>query len=77
MGESGSGKTTALRIALGLERASSGRVLVEGADLTAAREKQWRPLRRRIQLVHQNPFAALDPRFTVLESVIEPLVPSE
>ncbi|QHC55244.1 peptide/nickel transport system ATP-binding protein [Rathayibacter tanaceti] len=74
VGESGSGKTTALRIALGLERASSGRVLVEGADLTAAREKQWRPLRRRIQLVHQNPFAALDPRFTVLESVIEPLV---
>ncbi|MWV49606.1 dipeptide ABC transporter ATP-binding protein [Rathayibacter sp. VKM Ac-2803] len=74
VGESGSGKTTALRIALGLERASSGRVLVEGADLTTAREKQWRPLRRRIQLVHQNPFAALDPRFTVLESVIEPLV---
>ncbi|PPI21685.1 ABC transporter ATP-binding protein [Rathayibacter sp. AY1B1] len=74
VGESGSGKTTALRIALGLERASGGRVLVEGADLTHAGEKQWRPLRRRIQLVHQNPFAALDPRFTVLESVVEPLV---
>ncbi|SMH40423.1 peptide/nickel transport system ATP-binding protein [Rathayibacter oskolensis] len=74
VGESGSGKTTALRIALGLERSTSGRVLVEGADLTTAREKQWRPLRRRIQLVHQNPFAALDPRFTVLESVVEPLV---
>ncbi|MCJ1689470.1 ABC transporter ATP-binding protein [Rathayibacter sp. VKM Ac-2927] len=74
VGESGSGKTTALRIALGLERASSGRVLVEGEDLTAASDRQWRPLRRRIQLVQQNPFAALDPRFTVLESVVEPLV---
>ncbi|PTL74129.1 ABC transporter ATP-binding protein [Rathayibacter caricis DSM 15933] len=74
VGESGSGKTTALRIALGLVAPTSGRVLVEGVDVTRAREREWRPLRRRIQLVHQNPFAALDPRFTVLESVIEPLV---
>ncbi|NQX29932.1 ABC transporter ATP-binding protein [Microbacteriaceae bacterium VKM Ac-2854] len=74
VGESGSGKTTALRVALGLEKPTSGSVFFEGEDITHASWKQWRPLRRRVQLVHQNPFAALDPRFTVLESVVEPLV---
>lgn len=74
VGESGSGKTTALRVALGLQPVTSGRVLLDEEDLTAASWRRWRPVRRRVQLVHQNPFAALDPRFTVLESVVEPLV---
>jgi ABC-type glutathione transport system ATPase component len=74
VGESGSGKTTALRVALGLQRLTAGRIALDGQDLTDAGWKQWRPLRRRVQLVHQNPFAALDPRFTVAESVAEPLV---
>ncbi len=74
VGESGSGKTTALRVALGLQPTSTGRVVLDGRDLTGAGWRQWRPLRRRVQLVHQNPFAALDPRFTVLESIVEPLV---
>ena len=74
VGESGSGKTTALRVALGLQPVTAGRVLLDEEDLTAASWRRWRPVRRRVQLVHQNPFAALDPRFTVLESVVEPLV---
>ncbi|GAA4546167.1 ABC transporter ATP-binding protein [Pseudonocardia xishanensis] len=74
VGESGSGKTTALRLALGLEQPSSGRVLLGGTDLTGLGWKQTRPLRRDVQLVHQNPFASLDPRFTIGQSITEPLV---
>lgn len=74
VGESGSGKSTALRIALGLEKPTQGRVLFENQDITHLGWRDFRPLRRRMQLVQQNPFAALDPRFTVFESIIEPLV---
>jgi peptide/nickel transport system ATP-binding protein len=74
VGESGSGKSTALRIALGLEKPTQGRVLFEERDITHLGWRAFRPLRRRMQLVQQNPFAALDPRFTLFESIIEPLV---
>ncbi len=74
VGESGSGKSTALRIALGLEKPTHGRVLFEGKDVTELSWSAFRPLRKRIQLVQQNPFAALDPRFTLFESIVEPLV---
>ena len=73
VGESGSGKTTALRIALGLEKPTSGRVVFADRDLTQLGWSEFRPLRRRIQLVQQNPYAALDPQYTVFESVVEPL----
>lgn len=73
VGESGSGKSTALRIALGLEKPSQGQV-VFGEDVTGYTWSQFRPLRACIQLVQQNLFAALDPRFTVFDSVVEPLV---
>jgi peptide/nickel transport system ATP-binding protein len=74
VGESGSGKTTALRIALGLEKPSTGKVYFEGQDITEQGWRALRPLRRRFQLVHQNPFSSLDPKFTVLQTVTEPLV---
>lgn len=74
VGESGSGKSTALRIALGLETPSQGHVELAGQNVSALSWQQFRPLRRRIQLVQQNPFAALDPRFTVFDSIVEPLV---
>lgn len=74
VGESGSGKSTALRIALGLEAPSQGHVLFDQQDVTGHGWRQFRPLRRRMQLVQQNPFAALDPRFTVFHSIVEPLV---
>lgn len=74
VGESGSGKSTALRIALGLEKPSQGQVWFEQQDVTDLSWRDFRPLRQRLQLVQQNPFAALDPRFTVFDSIVEPLV---
>ncbi|QLF94697.1 ABC transporter ATP-binding protein [Pseudomonas sp. ABC1] len=74
VGESGSGKSTALRIALGLEKPDQGRILFAGEDVTGHGWRQFRPLRRRMQLVQQNPFAALDPRFSIFDSIVEPLV---
>ncbi len=74
VGESGSGKSTSLRLALGLEQPSSGRVRFAGQEIGGLGWREFRPLRQRIQLVQQNPFAALDPRFTIYQSVVEPLV---
>ncbi|MCM2378698.1 dipeptide ABC transporter ATP-binding protein [Pseudomonas marginalis] len=74
VGESGSGKSTALRIALGLEQPTRGRVWFEQQDVTHLSWREFRPLRQRLQLVQQNPFAALDPRFSVFDSIVEPLV---
>jgi ABC-type microcin C transport system duplicated ATPase subunit YejF len=73
VGESGSGKTTILRMLLRLAPVSEGRLRFEGADITAARGAGLAPLRRAVQVVFQNPHAALDPRYSVHAAVAEPL----
>ncbi|MGW0661459.1 dipeptide ABC transporter ATP-binding protein [Streptodolium elevatio] len=78
VGESGSGKSTTARLVLGLESATRGTAEVAGADVTRlarsrAGRAELRRLRRRMQVVHQNPYASLDPRLTVAQIVTEPL----
>src|SRR3984885_10857025 len=65
LGESGSGKTTTGRLLLRLTEPSTGEIHFDGADISSLRGIALRSFRARAQLVFQNPFDALDPRFTV------------
>jgi oligopeptide/dipeptide ABC transporter ATP-binding protein len=74
VGESGCGKSTVARLVLRLAKPSRGRILFEGHDVGALKRSEMRNYRRAVQLVQQNPHAALDPRRTVFASISEPLV---
>ncbi len=73
VGESGSGKTTIGRALLKLHPATAGEVLFEGRDVLPMREGEFRPYRRRMQMIFQDPFGSLNPRLSIFQIVGEAL----
>jgi oligopeptide transport system ATP-binding protein len=73
VGESGCGKTTTGRCVLQLERPTRGNIVFEGQELTTLGEAELRAVRRRMQVIFQDPYSSLNPRMTVGEIVEEPL----
>jgi peptide/nickel transport system ATP-binding protein len=73
VGESGSGKTTVGLTLLRLHRATGGSALFEGRDILAMDDREYQAYKRRIQIIFQNPYASLNPRFTVGQILLEPM----
>ena len=74
VGESGCGKSTMGRAILRLHEPTSGKVYFEGRDILGYNKKQLKDLRKDMQIIFQDPFASLNPRMTVSEEIIEPLL---
>jgi len=73
VGESGSGKTTVGLTLLRLHQATGGTAMFEGKDLISMPEREYMAYKRRIQIIFQNPYASLNPRFTVGQILMEPM----
>lgn len=73
VGESGSGKSTVARLLLALQQPTSGTIEIDGTDLAAVSGAAMTALRRRMQMVFQNPYGSLLPHFTAVANVAEPL----
>src|SRR5207249_11630184 len=74
VGESGSGKTTVGRTVLRLLEPSQGTIRFRGTDITHLKEKTLRPMRRKMQMIFQDPHAALNPAMTIGQSIADPLI---
>ena len=73
VGESGSGKTTMGLSLLRLHEPTGGEVIFDGRDILKLSDRERQPMRRRIQVVFQNPYASLNPRFTIGRALVEPM----
>ncbi|MCR4402798.1 MAG: ABC transporter ATP-binding protein [Firmicutes bacterium] len=73
VGESGCGKTTTGRLITRLTSPTSGRILIDGSDITKMEGEDFAEFRRKVQMIFQDPYESLDPRMTVFDIVAEPL----
>lgn len=73
VGESGSGKTTLARMLLRLIEPTQGKMLFDGCEITALNRVEMKKVRRRMQMIFQDPYSSLDPRKTILDIISEPL----
>ncbi|MBI5064224.1 MAG: ATP-binding cassette domain-containing protein, partial [Desulfatitalea sp.] len=71
VGESGCGKSTVARLILRLLLPDSGRIRFEGQEITDLDEREFKPLRKRMQMIFQDPYSSLNPRMTVAQSISE------
>ena len=74
VGESGCGKSTLVKTLLNLEPATSGCVLYKGQDISDFSAQQWRALRKEIQIIFQDPFSSLNPKTTIGNAILEPML---
>jgi oligopeptide/dipeptide ABC transporter ATP-binding protein len=74
VGESGCGKTSTAQTILRMVEPTSGTIRLNGTDITALSQHQMRPLRRKLQMIYQDPYESLDPRFRVQAAVEEPML---
>jgi len=73
VGESGSGKTTTGRLVLRLIEPTGGKISFKGSDITSIPERGLKPLRRKLQMIFQDPYESLNPRMTIADIIAEPL----
>ncbi len=74
VGESGCGKTSTVQTILGMVKPAGGAIRLNGTDIAGLPERQMRPLRRKVQMIYQDPYESLDPRFRVRQTVEEPML---
>ncbi len=74
VGESGCGKSTLGRGICKLEKPTGGKVILDGEDISGYGDSQMRPVRKKVQMVFQDPYASLNPRMSVFDIIAEPLI---